>query len=190
MRVDGGVATVNGLAPAVRYDRATIVLHWATAGLVVLLWAIAQGIDLFPVGAPKIAARSLHILLGVALAVVLLTRMSWRLSSGQRLPPSDPGLAGDLSKAVHHTLYIVLTMTVALGIANAWIRGDTITGLFTIPQYAPGDKALKSLVEHLHGTCANFILIMAGLHAAAALIHHFVLHDNVLRRMLPKGEST
>jgi cytochrome b561 len=31
---------------------------------------------------------------------------------------------------------------------------------------------------------ANGLLILAGLHALAALVHHFLLKDNVLRRML------
>jgi cytochrome b561 len=31
------------------------------------------------------------------------------------------------------------------------------------------------------------VLILAGLHAAAALFHHYVLRDGVLRRMLPRG---
>jgi cytochrome b561 len=80
----------------------------------------------------------------------------------------------------------MLAGTVALGITNAWVRGDTLIGLFKIPSLAPGDKALKSLIENLHGTFANVLLIAAGLHALAGLTHHFLLHDDVLSRMLPR----
>jgi cytochrome b561 len=168
-----------------RYDRASILLHWATAVLVLLLWGVAQVIDLFPKGEPKIAVRSVHIVLGAALAVVLSWRLAWRIGWGRRLPPDRPGLLHQLARFGHLGLYALLAATVMLGLANAWVRGDTITGLFTIPPLAPGDKALKKLVADLHGTCANLILIAAGLHAAAALLHHFVLHDGVLRRMWP-----
>ncbi len=175
----------TGPGPGPRYDRISIVLHWTTAGLVLLLWGIAQIVDFFPKGEPKIAMRSLHIMLGATLGIVLLTRAAWRIGWGRRLPSNDTGIMLHSAKAMHWTLYVLVAATVVLGVANAWVRGDTITGLFTIPQLAPGDKALKQLVEGLHGTFANAILIAAGLHAAVALLHHFALHDGVLRRMLP-----
>src|ERR1700675_3640243 len=81
-------------APEVSYDRRTIQLHWVTAVLVGLLWGIAQVIDLFPKGAPKIAVRSVHIVLGVLLGVVLLMRIVWRSRSGRRLPPANDGVVG------------------------------------------------------------------------------------------------
>jgi cytochrome b561 len=180
---------MNNPSPAVRYDRTTILLHWVSATLVVLLWSIAQVIDLFPKGTPRIAVRSVHILLGVTLGVVLLARVIWRGGSGRRLPRATPGLAGHAAKVVHYGLYILLAGTVTLGIANVWVRGDTIVGLFTVPKFAPGDKELKETVENLHAWLANTILIVAGLHAVAALVNHFALRNNVLRRMLPGRDS-
>ena len=178
-----GHTAANGPDP--RYDRMSIMLHWATAGLVLLLWGIAQIIDFFPKGEPKVAVRSLHILLGATLGLVLIIRAGWRIGWGRQLPSNDPGIMRHAAKAAHWALYFLVAATVTLGLANAWVRGDTVTGLFTISQLAPGDKALKQLVEDLHGTFANAILIAAGMHAVAALVHHFVLHDGVLRRMLP-----
>jgi cytochrome b561 len=58
-----------------RYDRITVLFHWLTAGLVLLLWGLGQGIDLFPRGTPRVAVRSVHILLGAMLGVVLLSRI-------------------------------------------------------------------------------------------------------------------
>jgi len=181
----GRSARVSGSDLDQPYDATTIWFHWITAALVVLLWGIAQIIDFFPKGPPKIAVRSLHILLGALLAVVLLVRIYWRVRHGQRLPAANSGFAGYLAQGMHYLLYAALVATVALGLANVWVRGDTVTGLFTVRQFAPGDKALKSLIEHLHGNFANAILIAAGLHAMVALIHHAVLRDTVLRRMLP-----
>ena len=82
------------LAPDVSYDRRTIQLHWVTAALVGLLWAIAEVIDFFPKGAPKIAVRSVHIALGVVLGVILLTRIAWRSRSARRLPRASDGVLG------------------------------------------------------------------------------------------------
>lgn len=171
--------------PALRYDGVSIVLHWLTAGLVVILWTLGQSIDFFPKGAPKIDARSVHITLGATLAVVLLVRVIWRVSAGRRLPLADSGWLGVTAKIVHYGLYVLVAVTVVLGIFNAWQRGDVLFNVYKITQLVPGDRALRRALGELHGDCADVVLIVAGLHAAAALAHHYLLRDRVLRRMLP-----
>ncbi len=52
--------------------------------------------------------------------------------------------------------------------------------VYTIPKLIPGDLALKRTLEELHGDFADVVLIVAGLHAAAALAHHYLLRDSVL----------
>jgi cytochrome b561 len=167
------------------YDRTTIALHWATALLVVLLWGVAQVIDFFPRGTPRVTVRSVHMLLGLVLGVVLVSRIVWRARSGQRLPPANEGLAGHAARLVHYGLYLLLAGTLLLGLFNVWVRGDHFFGLFSVPKFDPNNRELRETVEDLHGWFANTLLIVAGLHAAAALVHHFALRDNVLRRMLP-----
>ena len=168
------------------YDVRTRALHWLTAALVIGLWSLGQTIDWFPKGSPRGVARSIHIVLGVVLALVLIRRIWWRLSDGVHLPRS-PGSALDaIAGLTHKLLYLLLLATIVLGIANAWIRGDTLFMVLKIPAFDPGNASLKELVEDLHSWAANTLLIVAGLHAAAALLHHFVLKDDILRRMLPR----
>ena len=171
------------------YDRRTILLHWITAALVILLWGIAQVIDLFPKGPPKIAVRSVHIVLGVLLGVVLLMRIVWRTRSGRRLPPANQGVLGYLARTVHFGLYLAVVSVVLLGISNAWARGDSLFSLWKIPKLYPDIPQLKPTIENLHGTFANVLLILAGAHALVASVHHFILRDGVMRRMLPSGAA-
>jgi len=181
------VATVAETdTPEGSYDRRTIVLHWVTAALVVLLWGIAQVIDLFPKGSPRIAARSVHISLGLLLGVVLIMRILWRIRRGRRLPSANQGAMGYLAKTVHILLYVAVVSVVVLGISNAWARGDSFFSLWKIPKLYPDIPQLKPTIENLHGTFANVLLILAGAHALVALVHHFFLRDRVLRRMLPR----
>ena len=72
-----------------------------------------------------------------------------------------------------------------LGIANSWVRGDNLFNLFRIPAWDPSNKALRGEVEELHALAANLLILLAGLHAAAGLLHHYLLKDTVLQRMLP-----
>jgi cytochrome b561 len=171
--------------PAARYDGLSILLHWLTAMLVLSLWTLGQTIDFFAKGAPRIDARSVHIALGATLAVVLITRVSWRASAGRRLPLANSGWIGVAARVVHYGLYLLVATTVVLGVLNAWQRGDILFNVYTIPKLVPGDLALKRTIEDLHGDFADLVLIVAGLHAAAALAHHYLLRDSVLRRMLP-----
>jgi cytochrome b561 len=172
------------MSDAPRYDRGTIVLHWLTAVLVVVMWLIAQFIDDFQ-AAGRIYARSSHILLGVVLIGVLALRLFRRATGGRKLPPATTGLLQAAATAIHYCLYALLIAAVVAGVTNALVRGDNILNLYQLTSIAPGNTALRHNVEDVHGLLANAILILAGLHAAAALVHHFVWKDQVLRRMIP-----
>jgi cytochrome b561 len=172
--------------PSARYDSASIFLHWTTAALVVVLWLVGEFIDDFARGTPRIMARSTHIALGVALALVISIRIAWRASSGRRLPLAVPGALGYAARIVHYGLYVLIAAPIALGLVNVWVRGDSIFGLFSVPRLAPGNGDLKETIEELHEWFANAVLIVAALHVAAALFHRYVLRDEVLRRMLPE----
>ena len=176
----------NAKSPPLHYDRRTIILHWATAALVVLLWTLGQTIDWFPKGGARVFARSSHISLGVALAVLLVTRIHWRYGARAVRFPVSAGWLDKLSTIAHWLLYALLIVTVALGVANTWVRGDTIFNLFRIPPFDANDKDLRETVEDWHALAANTLLALAFFHAAAALLHQFVLKDGVLRRMLPE----
>ena len=190
MNRGSSVATVAETgAPEGCYDRRTILLHWVTAALVGLLWGIGQVIDLFPKGAPKIAVRSVHIVLGLVLGLILLMRIVWRNRSGRRLPPANHGLMGYFARIVHIGLYVGVALVVLLGITNAWARGDSLFGLLRIPKLYPDIPHLKPTVENLHATFANALMILAAGHALVALVHHFILRDGVLRRMLPRQNA-
>jgi len=105
-----------------RYDGTTIAFHWLTAGIVLLLWCIGQTIDDFPKGLPRMTARSAHIVTGALLGIIIIARVVWRLRRGRRLPAATPGLVGRTATAGHRLLYVLLAVTVLLGIANTWVR--------------------------------------------------------------------
>ena len=175
---------------ATRYDARTIVLHWIVALLVVAQWASGHTVDWFAKGEPRVDARTVHVILGSLLAIALAARVVWRASNGTRLPRSRT-LDGTVSQAMHLTLYAALIGVVGLGIFNEMLRGDDMFGLGQLPKWGSWDKDARHLLSNRvttwHGLGATLILILAGLHATAALVHHYVLRDDVLRRMLPRA---
>jgi cytochrome b561 len=172
------------MSASLKYDRRTILLHWLTAALVISLWGLAQVIDLGPTPTARVYIRSAHILLGVAWVVIYVSRVIWRSTEGVSLPPADRGWMQMAAKAAHYGLYVLVAATLLLGLGYEAIRADDILTLGRLPSIAPGDRDLRRLIGGWHGTAANALLILAGLHAAAALFHQFVLKDNLLRRMM------
>ena len=167
-----------------RHDPVTIGLHWVTAFLVAALWAIGQTVNVFPNGPLRVDYRSVHIVFGVVLAVVVLLRLAWRLSRQQTLPPLDDGLLLIVARATHWALYALLVITLALGIVYSLAQGEVIFNVLRIPQMA-ANQAQAHELHGWHALAANATLIVAGVHAAAALFHHYVIRDETLRRMLP-----
>ncbi|QDZ29932.1 cytochrome b [Noviherbaspirillum sp. UKPF54] len=176
--------SIDSQIPA-HYDGKTIRLHWITALLVILLWCLGETIDWFPRGTPRVTMRSLHISLGVILGLVIAYRIWWRSTGGVRLPPAETGKLQTLATAIHFLLYAGVVATVVIGVANVWVRGDTIFNLFTVPKLDPANKPLRETIEELHELAANIVIVLAALHAGAALMHHYLWKDQVLRRMLP-----
>lgn len=164
------------------YDSRTVLLHWVTAGLVTSLWVLGQTGDLLPRGSVRTGVWSVHVLLGFVLAVLIAYRLI-RRARGISAPARESTLER-LGAAMHVVLYALIIATVALGIWNALLRGQSLFDLVRLPQ-VPSERAFRRSVDAWHEWSANLLLMLALLHAAAGLAHHYILRDGVLRRMLP-----
>jgi cytochrome b561 len=172
---------VNGLD---RYGPAQIALHWLSALLIVGTWTIAQVIHDFPRDL-RPAVLAIHLAAGLLFGLVLILRLVIRAAS--RAPAAEPGLMGRLATLIHQALYALMAAAVVFGIANAWVHGNAIFGFAAYLPAAPTGRTIRWLFSNLHAAAANGVVIVAGVHAAAALFHHYILRDGVLRRMLPIG---
>jgi len=172
-----------------RYDPTSIALHWIVAIAVLAQWLGAHTIDWFPKGPLRVDVRSLHILIGTALAAAVVYRVYWRARYGVRIRGNSVFAWNALAKGVHHLLMGLLVVVLLLGLFNSWVRGDDIFGLFHLPKFGPYDAdsrhQLANRVVDLHRLASNALLIVTGGHASVGLFHHLVLKDDVLKRMLP-----
>ncbi len=171
--------------PHLRYDTTTIILHWLVAVLVAAQWVIGQTIDDAPKGAVKLDYIGLHLTIGLLIGAALVVRLIWRAGPGRRLPAADRGAVHVLAKATHWGLYALLAATVGLGITFALAWGVPIYTVGRIHGLAAGNRGLARALLHWHGTLADAVLILAGLHACAALFHHYILRDRLILRMAP-----
>ncbi len=169
------------------YDNVAISLHWLTALLVVVLFGLAETWDYFP-RPTRESLQSLHVSLGVLLTAVVLARIIWRLIPGHQLPALVSEWVKLASKSVHYLLYVLLVVQVCLGFVFRWAQGHPVGffGLFAIPgPFGKVERPTRHLINTLHEYAGWAIIIIAFVHALAALYHHYKLQDRVLGRMLP-----
>jgi cytochrome b561 len=174
-------------APA-RYDNLTIALHWATAALVLLQFALAETWEFFPKPSRHLMIVG-HMSFGLILTAIFALRIFWRTKPGHVRFPAEPGLAGRAAKGMHHLLYALLALEIPLGFFTRWTDNHPLSffGLLIPSPFGDVSKPIGEFVGEIHDLTAWSIIVLAGLHALAALYHHYHLRDGVLRRMLPNA---
>jgi cytochrome b561 len=170
------------------YDRVAIALHWATALLVFANFVLAQTWDWFPKPVTGLMEDT-HMSFGVILTVVIVARLIWRWLPGHQVSSLEVGWVKIASKGTHYLLYALLVAEASLGFAFRWGAGRPMEffGLGIPPLIGEMAKPLRHELREIHEWIGWAIVIIALLHAAAALYHHYVLKDRVLKRMLPSG---
>lgn len=133
---------------------------------------------------------------GFVVFVLALIRIGWRWANPTPALPDTSALTRALAHTGHLALYVCM---IALPISgwlmasaspyndpDAYFRVQNLVfGLFELPDpYPKGDEALTELLGQVHFTIAMALLVVLAGHVAAALKHHFVDRDGVLRRML------
>jgi cytochrome b561 len=170
------------------YGNVAIALHWATALLVVLNFALAQTWDWFAEPTTEFMENA-HMSFGVLLTAVIVARIVWRLFPGHQLSAMTAGWVRLASKGVHYLLYLLLILEAGFGFAFRWGAGRPMEffGLGIPPLIGEMERPARHQLRELHEWIGWAIIIIALLHALGALYHHYVLKDRVLRRMLPVG---
>lgn len=174
-----------------RYGAVPQSLHWIIVILVLIAWALGIFEDALPKGEARAIGLFIHTTAGVAILVALAVRVLWRVVDPP--PPPEPtlfGAWGDRARRLaHYALYALLVAVPVIGIAVQFARGEALS-LFGITEIASpwtADRPFARSMKEAHEVLANALVILAALHAAAALLHHWLLHDRTLARMLPGG---
>lgn len=173
-----------------RYGAVAQLFHWLTAILVAAAYLLGEGGPESRVFAPERALTlSAHETLGSLVLLLLLLRLGWRLIDHLPQGPPMPLLMRAPARLVHIALFLLLALVPLTAILGSWYSEHPLTllGVGSVGSFVAPAPQFGNTLLGLHGALANAILILAGLHALAALFHHFVLRDRVLLSMLPFG---
>lgn len=172
------------------YSRPLIALHWLTLLLLIAVYALIELHDYAPRGsALRAGMKTWHFMLGLTVLALLPIRLILRTAGGARPPihPEPPAWQETLAKLMHLALYVFLLAMPILGWCTLSAKGQVIPffGLH-LPSLLAADKPLGHQLQEIHETIGTIGYYLIGLHAAAALFHHYWSGDNTMRRMLPR----
>ena len=172
--------------PIDHYSWAARGFHWLTAALVLAAYILSRGGPEARVfSAANQGNLTLHESLGFAVLALTAARLAWRAIDQAPAPIKMPGWMQALASLVHWVLFGLLVLVPLTAIVGSWLEGHALTLYLVGDIGAPfaTSAALGHTILRLHPWLADAILWIAGLHAFAALFHHFVLGDRVLRTM-------
>ncbi|HEV8334041.1 MAG TPA: cytochrome b [Steroidobacteraceae bacterium] len=170
-----------------RYGAVAQLFHWAIVALIITQFVLAlRAKGLSPVA--KIGILATHKSVGITILGLALLRLAWRLFNPvPPLPPGTPRWQDRAAYVSHFLLYALLFITPLLGWLMSSARAFSVSwfGLVTLPDFIKPNKAAFETLHQAHEFMAYSLAAIAIVHAAAALKHHFLDRDDVLRRMLP-----
>jgi cytochrome b561 len=159
-----------------------------TVVLVLAAYVLSKGDSHSLYSAAADGLRRIHETLGVLLFIVVVLRLLWRLIDSTPAKQPVPRWMVAAAKLVQVGLYALLVAIPATAVLGTWLEGIPVTLLgFDIASPISEARGLGQLIMKIHKSLGNAILWVAGVHAGAALFHHFYLRDEVFRSMTPGG---
>jgi cytochrome b561 len=179
-----------GTLPPTGYPSTSKWLHWIIAACVLTTAPVAIAMDRVGEGPLQDSLYNLHKSLGVLIVVLMAFRLINRIAVGA--PSPDPAIERwqrAASSAVHGLIYVLLLAMPVVGyVANSAYGATTpFFGLFELPRIMGDNEKLATTLFMLHRWTGWLLIVLVLMHVGAALQHHFIHRDNVLRRMLPRA---
>ena len=176
------------MPPPTRYTATAVGLHWLIALAIFATFALGVYMHDLPLSPDKLRLYSWHKWAGVTIFALVVLRLAWRLAHRPpELPATVPAWQRSAATLAHGLLYVLMLAIPLSGWLMSSAKGfqTVLYGVLPLPDLIGKNAELGELLATLHKLLN---LTMAGLvvaHVGAALKHHCVDRNDVLRRMLP-----
>lgn len=176
-----------------RYTATAKILHWLMALLIIGTFALGWTmVDMPGITPTKLKYFNWHKWAGVTVLLLATIRVLWRLAHpAPPLPASMPNWQKKVAEITHYLLYACLFAVPLSGYFYSLASGFKVVylGLLPLPVLIGPDPELKEQLETLHYLLNVTLATLVAAHVGAALQHHFIHRDGVLRRMLPQSRA-
>lgn len=161
-------------------------LHWLIAiGIFYLIYLGLSQSDMER-GPARLAIRSTHASWALLVLTLMTVRLIWRVSNPTPAHPDGaPIWQGLLATVVHWAIYLTVFVQLSAGAMTVATggRGIPFFGLFTIPLPVEQSEDAHHFWEDVHKNAWKLLAALLVVHILAALYHHFIAKNDVLRRM-------
>lgn len=169
---------------AYRYPWPVRWIHWLSLVLIAVAYLTSESAE---EAEARGSAVNWHVLAGLGLLMLFVPRAIAYLLV--RTPVDTRTSIAEIwmTRTVHLALLLFVVVQPLLGLLLVWSEGEALPIPLTpwqLPPLLALGEGWEDTLEGLHETVGNVFYGVIGLHAFAALWHHFVRHDGVLRRML------
>ncbi len=170
-----------------QYGTTAKVFHWLIVALLVVQYPLGWLMPDIHRGMKPGDAMTWHISIGITMLVLIVLRFAWRLTHPVPPESSLPKWQRVGSEVMHWLLYALVLATTITGWLFASFRGWSISLFFLapMPMLSAGNPAAGKMIDGWHQAMEWSLLVVIGLHVAAALTHLLVHRDRVMHRMLP-----
>jgi cytochrome b561 len=170
-----------------QYGTTAKVFHWLIVALLLVQYPLGWLMPDIHRGMKPGDAMTWHISIGITMLVLIVLRFAWRLTHPVPPESSLPTWQRVGSEAMHWLLYALVLATTITGWLFASFRGWSVSFLFLapMPMLSAGNPAAGKMIDGWHQAMEWSLLVVIGLHVAAALTHLLVHRDRVMHRMLP-----
>ncbi len=172
------------------YGWISILLHWVTAIVIILLWFIGKGI-LDASTEEANAQRQLHVSIAASAWIVILLRVIWRLRSGHPHIKGQSQFIHQVAKITHYVMLIAILLMLLSGPMMVWSGGHSILifGWLSIPGPVGESESIRDFAWFIHSNSALLLLWLVLLHIGGALKHLMFHSDDTIARMIWPGNS-
>ena len=178
---------------ASRYGLASITLHWVMALTIIGMYPL--GLYIESLGYYDAAYRTVphwHKSIGMILLGLLVVRLLWRVISVSPKALSQLRLQQLATKVVHQSMYLLMIVALISGymISTADGRAIALFNWFEVPALPTLVEQQEDVAGAVHYWSTTILILLAVVHALAALKHHFINKDQTLKRMFGMPQET
>ena len=170
-----------------QYGTTAKVFHWLVLALLLVQYPLGWPMPDIHRGTEPGAAMSFHVSLGIVILLLIVARLVWRLTHPVAPDNALPPWQRLTSQAAHWLLYALVLATTITGWLFASFRGWSMSFFYLVPlpMLTSEDAAAGKAIDGWHQVMEWTLLVVIGLHVAAALAHLFFYRDRIMQRMLP-----
>ena len=162
--------------------------HWLVAALIVTQFALGWMAVSWRLSPAKLNLFVWHKSIGMLILALVVLRLLWRLANPTPALPANAPAWERAAAQISHALLYVLMFALPL---SGWIINSAAGVPFKIfwqiplPAIVASDKPTAELAALVHLSLFAMLAALLVLHIVAALRHHLVKRNDLLRRMLP-----